>query len=94
MELIVTRPAAEAVHAHGGRVYVWPKARHCCGGGQTLEASFEPPTGREFQAVGNTAGIELYMPTHLGRFPDELHVDLQRHPRRIRAYWNGCVWVV
>jgi len=94
MDLKITEPAAEHVQAHGGRLYVWTKARRGCCGGQTLEAAFEPPAGREFQPVDNTAGVELYMPTRLGRFPDELQLDLQRHPRRIRAYWNGCVWVI
>ncbi len=94
MDLIVTDTAAEFVRTHGSRLYVWTRARHCCGGGQTLEAGFEPPAGREFRPIDNSAGIELHMPTHLGRLPDELHLDLQRRPRRIRAYWNGCVWVV
>jgi len=94
MELIVTEPAAEYLRKHDSRVYVWTKRRRCCGGGQTLEASLESPAGRDFTSVENSAGIDLYLPTHLGRLPDELHLDLQRLPQRIRAYWNGCVWVV
>ena len=94
LELVVTEPAAELLREHGSRVYVWTKERHCCGGGQTLEAAFDPPPGRDFRQIENAAGIELYMPAQLGRLPDELQLDLQRHPRRIRAYWNGCVWVL
>jgi len=94
MEVIVTDSAQELVRTHGNRVYVWLRASHCCGGGQTLDAAFEPPRGREFRPVDNSAGIEVHMPAHLGRLPDELHLDVQRWPRRIRAYWNGCAWVV
>jgi len=94
VKLIVTEPAAEYLRKHDSRVYVWAKRVRCCGGGQILDAALEPPAGRDFDAVAHSAGIDLYLPAHLGRLPDELHLDLQRFPQRIRAYWNGCAWVV
>ena len=94
MELVVTTAASEFVHNNGGRLYVWTKKDRCCGGGITLGTATEPPPDREFRIVANGAGIILFVPVGLRRLPEELHVDLQRRPRRVRAYWNGCVFVV
>jgi hypothetical protein len=94
LKLIVTEQAAGYLRSHNSRIYVWPQRRRCCGGGHVLETSVEAPGGRDFTSVENSAGIDLFLPTHLGRLPNELQLDLQRLPRRIRAYWDGCVWVV
>ncbi len=94
MELVVSPAASEFVHASGGRLYVWTKKNRCCGGGISLGTATEPPAERGFRSVANGAGIELFVPVGLRRLPDELHVDLQRRPRRVQAYWNGCVFVV
>ena len=39
-------------------------------------------------------GFDLYLDARLSQFPDELHFDLRRFPRRVEAYWNGCAWVI
>ena len=41
-----------------------------------------------------TDGFELYVPAGLARLPEELHLEVQRFPRRVEAYWNGCAWLV
>ena len=94
MQLVVSPAASSFLHAQGDRLYVWPTRNRCCGGGLFLEAAAEPPPDRTFRAIANAAGINLFLPTALSELPDELHVDLQRWPRRVRAYWNGCIYVV
>ena len=94
MQLVVSPAAAGFLHDQGDRLYVWATRNRCCGGGLSLEAAVEAPPGREFCPVDNTAGISLFLPAALPELPDELHIDLQRWPRRVRAYWNGCIYVV
>lgn len=94
MELVVSPAASEFVHTSSGRLYVWMKKSRCCGGGVTLETATEPPAGREFRAIARSAGIEGFAPVGLRRLPQELHIDVQRWPRRVQAYWNGCVHVI
>lgn len=92
MNLVVSPPAAEAIRERGGRLYVWPRRSRCCGGTTTLAAATAPPPGKEFRREA-ADGFELYLPAHLARVPDELHVDVHGRSRRLQAYWNGCAWV-
>lgn len=94
MQLVASPEAVEFVRRRGGRLFVWTRSRRCCGGGLSwLETSTEPDEGREFRRFP-AEGFELYLPRHLRRLPEELHVDLRRFPRRrVEAYWNGCAWV-
>ena len=94
MQLVVSSAASSFLEAQGDRLYVWPTRNRCCGGGLSLATADAPPPGREFRAIANTAGISLFLPAALPELPDELHLDLQRWPRRVRAYWNGCIYVV
>ena len=83
------------IRERGGRLYVWVRKGRCCGAANlTLATASEPPRGKEFRRVEEAAGFELYLPTHLGRAPDELQIEVRRFPRRVEAYWNGCIWVV
>ena len=93
MRVVVSAPAAEAIREQGGRLYVWPKRSRCCGGATTLATAASPPADKDFRKE-DAPGFELYLPTHLARLPDELHVDARGRSRRIQAYWNGCAWVV
>jgi hypothetical protein len=94
MRLVVSAPAAEAISVEGGRLYVWPKHSRCCGGTTTLAAATSPPADQEFRREQASKTFELYLPTHLARLPDELHVDIRGRSRRLEAYWDGCAWVV
>ncbi len=93
MRLVVTPAASDLIEEGGGRVYVWPKKSRCCGGLTTLATSSRPPDRREFRQVAASGSFELFVPAALGRLPDELHLAVRRFPRRVEAYWNGCVWV-
>ena len=93
MRLVVSEPAAKLIKEQGGRLYVRLKKARCCGAMTTLVTSSEPPKGVEFRRVFEEDDVAIFLPAHLGRMPDELHVDLHRFPRRVQAYWNGCAWV-
>jgi len=93
MRLVVSGSAAQAIDEQGGRLYVWPQRRRCCGGITTLAVATAPPADRDFR-WHDAPNFELYLPTDLASLPDELHVDAQARSRRIQAYWNGCAWVV
>jgi hypothetical protein len=94
MQLVVSPAASSFLHTHGDRLYVWLKRNGCCSGGLFLDAATEPPRGHDFRAFANTEGINLFLPVGLTDLPEELHVDLQRRPTKVRAYWNGCIHVV
>lgn len=91
MRLVVSEPASKLIKAQGGRLYVRLKKARCCGAVTTLVTSSTPPEGVEFCSVSSGDEIEVYLPAHLGREPDELHIEVRRH--RVEAYWNGCAWV-
>lgn len=93
MHVVVSASAAEAIDRQGGRLYVWPRRLHCCGSTSTLEASTSVPAGKQFRREETAAGFALFLPKHLARLPDELHVDARGRAQRIRAYWDGCAWI-
>lgn len=94
MRVVVSDPASDLIEENGGCLYVWPRKSRCCGAVTTLATSNERPRRREFVQVETGEPFELYLDARLGRLPEELHLDLQRFPRRVEAYWNGCAWVV
>ena len=94
MRVVASDPAVELIRDQGGRVYVWLKRGHCCRPSMTLATATEPPAEQRFKRVADEARFELFLPSSLARVPDELHLDVQRFPRRIEAYWNGCAWVI
>jgi hypothetical protein len=93
MRLVVSDQAAELIAESGGHLYVWLKVARCCGAVTTLATSSRPPQGRRFRRVAAAEQFGLYLPAELARFPDELHLEVRRYPRRVAAYWNGCAWV-
>jgi hypothetical protein len=94
MKLVVSDEAAQLIEERGGRLYVWVKKGRCCGAVRTLATSSEAPPRQEFRRIDADKRIELMIPARLDPLPDELHLEARRFPRRIEAYWNGCVWVV
>lgn len=92
--MVASDPAVELIREQGGCLYVWLQRGRCCGGVTTLATATKPPRGKDFRRADNGGDFELYLPSALTRVPDELHVSLHRFPRRVAAYWNGCVWVV
>jgi hypothetical protein len=93
MHVIASSQAAALIQATGGRLYVWPHRGRCCGGVTVLRTASRPPHGMAFRPLA-TDGFELYVPAGLARLPEELHFEVQRFPRRVEAYWNGCAWLV
>ena len=94
MKLIVSDEAAHLIEEGGGRLYVWVRKSRCCGAVRTLATSTEAPPRPEFCRVEGDERFELFLPARLDPLPDELQLDARRYPRRVEAYWNGCVWVV
>ena len=94
MDIISSDQATDLIREKGGRLYVWLKRGRCCGNVTTLASATQPPAGKEFRPIEVDGGFEVYLPTGLKRFPDELHISVRRFPRRVEAYWNGCAWVV
>jgi NADH pyrophosphatase NudC (nudix superfamily) len=94
MQLIASDSAVDLIRERGGRLYVWRKRSRCCGGGGTLATDTEAPAKLQCRRVNEDAGFELYVQATIGQLPDELHVEARRFPRRVEAYWNGCVWIV
>ena len=93
MHVIASSQAAALIQATGGRLYVWPHRGRCCGGVTVLRTASCPPHGMAFRPLP-ADGFELHVPAGLARLPEELHLEVQRFPRRVEAYWNGCAWVV
>lgn len=94
MKLVVSDAAAHLIEERGGRLYVWVKRGRCCGAVRTLATSAEAPARQEFRRLEGDERFELFLPARLHPLPDELQLDVRRYPRRVEAYWNGCVWVV
>ncbi|MDQ2982523.1 MAG: hypothetical protein M3R70_01160 [Actinomycetota bacterium] len=92
MEVIASRAAVDFVRERGGKLFVWSKTSRCCRGAMTfLEASTERDDRHAFRHVP-ADGIELYV--DLPHLPEELEIDVNgRFHRKVRAYWEGCVWV-
>ena len=88
--IIATNATVDLVRERGGRLWVWTRRSHCCGGGIELESSTEARPGRDFQLVAHEP-FEVQLATAYPA-PEELHVDVSRRGR-LKAYWNGCAWV-
>ncbi|MBV8065446.1 MAG: hypothetical protein JOY72_13025 [Actinobacteria bacterium] len=93
MRVVASDSAVDLIEERGGRLYVWLKASRCCHPTESLVASEQPKPDTTFRQVPSER-FELYVPEGLSRLPDELHVEARRFPRRVEAYWDGCVWVV
>ena len=93
MKVVVSDDAARLIGERGGRLYVWVREGRCCGAVRTLATSSEAPPRRQFRRIDADDGIEIMIPARLDPLPDELQLEARRFPRRVEAYWNGCVWV-
>ena len=95
MKIVTTSRADALVRERGGRLYVWAKAAHCCGGTRFIEASTEPPRDlTRFQLIESDP-LELYVrPARDHGLPNELEVDLARLRRNwLQARWDGCPYL-
>jgi len=96
MKLVASPGATEFVLAHGRRLWVWASSTACCGGTRFIEASTSAPADADRFLGLPSADFELFVrAAGPGRLPDELHIDIGGiRRRRVRAFWNGCAYLV
>jgi hypothetical protein len=93
MRVTASAEAIALVQAGGGRLFVRARRARCCQGSLTLLETSNEPGNWSFRRV-ETTGIELYLDERLCD-PDALEIDVGgRRRRHVRAYWNGCAYVV
>jgi hypothetical protein len=95
MKVTMTPEATAFILRRGGQLYVWADRKRCCRATAFVQASTEAPkVPGEFRTI-EIQGFQLLLRPAGGTLPDELEVELRgrRHPK-VRAYWNGCAFVV
>ena len=93
MRVDASPEALALVAEHGGQLYVRARRARCCGGALTLLETSSEPGDRRFRRV-TADGLELYLEERV-REPEVLELDVGGLLRRqVRAYWNGCAYVV
>lgn len=95
MRVVATPDVGTLVRERGGKLYVWPDAKACCGGAlRLLLTAAAPGAGRRFARV-DAEGFELWFDPGALDPPEELHLGVRgRRTKRVEAYWNGCVYAV
>jgi hypothetical protein len=83
------------VREHGGRLYVWKVVHRCCTGGLALlESAVEPPARPLSRFTRLEAdGFELWLDAG-SRLPETLVLELSRGKRKVRAFWDGCAFML
>ena len=95
VKIVTSGPAADHIRTRGGRLYVWASAIPCCGGTRFIEASTDAPPDAEAFVPFEAEGFRLFIRPSPQGLPDEVHVDMAGlRKRRIRAFWNGCAFLV
>ncbi len=96
VEVVAGPGVAEFVTAGGGRLYVWVEEHRCCTGGLALlEADVSPRPGRPpAGTLLPVEGFELRLDAARHGLPRKLVLELGRRGRRVRAFWNGCAFVI
>jgi hypothetical protein len=94
MRVVASDDARGMIAERGGRLYVSVTRQRCCRSVQTLATATAVSDHQRFRSLGNEAGFELLVPQGLAKLPAELVVEARRFPRRVEAFWDGCVWVV
>lgn len=93
MRVTASPEAVSLAREQGGKVYVHARRARCCGGALILLETASEPGERTFRRF-EADGIEVYLDEHL-RPPDELELAVAGFRRRVlRAYWNGCAYVI
>jgi hypothetical protein len=96
MKLVASPEAREFVLERGGRLWVWASSTACCGGTRFIEAFTSAPADTDRFHSLPAGDIALFVKAAGSHgLPDELHVDLGGiRRRRVRAFWNGCAYLV
>ncbi len=95
-EIVAGPGVREFVAARGGRLYVWTVEHRCCSGGLTLlEADVTAPRRPPGAGAALPAeGFELLLDAGAHGRPRRLVLELGRRGRRVRAYWDGCAFLI
>ena len=92
--LVEASPEALALIAEqGGKLYVHARRTRCCSSAITLLETACEPGSRRFNRF-DAGGVEVYLDAALTP-PEKLELDVAGFRRKtVRAYWNGCAYVV
>jgi hypothetical protein len=94
MRVIASDEAVAYVQKAGGRLFAWTTAHRCCGGGLTLlDVATTRPPKRSFDLV-SSGDFDLYLSASRFSEADELVIELSGRRRRLKAFLNGCAYVV
>jgi hypothetical protein len=95
VRIVISEPAAEHIRSHGGQVYVWARPVKSCGGQRLVEAALDPPAGGAAFSRFPRGEVAVFIRPSMRRMPDEIRIELGgSRIRRVRASWNGCLYVV
>jgi hypothetical protein len=97
MDIVASPDVAEFVQEHGGLLFVWKRThgQHTRVPLTVLETSTEPPPDAfEYRRI-QAGKFLLFLDPSLRRLPRELHLAVRGWiRRRVRAYWDGCAFVL
>jgi hypothetical protein len=94
VKIVASDEVRRFIQDHGGDLYVWTKGHGCCQNVALLDADTRRPRGwREGPRPIDAGGFRLFLRTG-ARLPDELLLELKDRRRTVRAFWDGCAFVV
>ena len=95
MDIVATPEARSMIRDAGGLLFVrLSKLQSVRGAIRTLLTSTQPPPDALDYQRFETKGFLVFLEPGV-RPPRELHVQaVGRFRRRVRAFWNGCAFVV
>lgn len=96
LRIVATDQARAFIQARGGRLYVWATEHGCCRGRMTLlDVDTTRPEGWDPHSEWTVAdGFEVYLDGGWHGRPEELVLELNWSGRKVRAYWNGCAYLI
>ncbi|MFN8233425.1 MAG: hypothetical protein U0V56_08140 [Actinomycetota bacterium] len=96
MRILATSEARSIIKDQGGLLFVWTvTVGNVRGWARTLRTSTEPPQDALEWRRFETKGFLVFVPPWMRHLPRELHIEATgRIRRRVRAFWNGCAYVL
>ena len=96
MQILASDEVRSLVRERGGSLYVWTTSHRCCSGGLTLlDAATTRPSGwRQRSGPIDAGGFDLYLEAGVHGVPEDLVLEVGGRRKRIKAFWNGCAFIV
>jgi hypothetical protein len=96
MRILATAEARSMIRDQGGLLFVWvATSGNVRGWAKILRTSTEPPEDALEWRRFETKGFLVFVPPWMRRLPRELHIQATgRLRRRVRAFWDGCAYVM